>query len=142
MTQSFKESQLYNFNLPKELLLNFKSRSLEIPENHPLHPNFNKPSTNTIKTIESNESHNNNRINQSTLIIPGTSTSGLFNCNLTNQNFKDLNSLRNHYKTDYYKFNVKLKSQNKPFPISEEEFDLLIDGKFLITTTIESKLTL
>lgn len=49
---------------------------------------------------------------------------------MTNATFPDLGALREHYRTDWYKFNVKLRMQGKPTGVSEEEFTQMVDGEY------------
>lgn len=115
---------LYMFQLPSSLLDDFKPRQLHIPESHPLHPS--KRATAAAATTEAADT---------VQVAPGTlsqaqsnSAPGQFTCQLTGASFADLSSLREHYRTDWYKYNVKLKLQGKPTPVSEEQFNALVEG--------------
>lgn len=108
---------LYTFQLPGPLLSDFQPRQLNIPESHPLHPSNRATATTSAPPIDSNAP-------QQPLAIEG----GLFTCQLTGASFSDLTSLRDHYRTDWYKYNVKLKLQGKPTPVSEDQFNALVEG--------------
>lgn len=111
-----RHAPLYAFSLPSDLINDFQPRQLHIPETHPLHPS-NKV---TLPPPEP---------------APSTSTlaiGGAFTCALTGASFPDLPSLREHYKTDWYKYNVKLRLQGKPTGITEEQFDALVEGEIAL----------
>lgn len=108
---------LYLFSLPPALLENFKPRQLNIPEDHPLHAAKKEAESLAIELPASSSN---------TLAIGGA-----FTCTLTGASFPDLVSLREHYKTDWYKYNVKLRLQGKPTGVTEEEFDALVEGEEL-----------
>lgn len=108
---------LYAFQLPPPLIADFEPRQLHIPTSHPLHPS-----------------------NQQAAIAAGSPTptepastqlaiAGAFNCALTGASFPDLAALKDHYKTDWYKYNVKLRMQGKPTGVTEEQFTALVEGE-------------
>lgn len=105
---------LYAFALPPQLLDNFKARELHIPDLHPL--NLSKK-----------------KVEQAAESVPSTSATlaigGAFTCGLTGASFPDLAALREHYKSDWYKYNVKLRSQGKPAGVTEDQFDALVEGE-------------
>lgn len=114
-----RQGPLYAFAVPPLLIADFTPRQLHIPESHPLHPS-NKlalASTSAATPLPPPPP------TPATLAIGGA-----FTCALTGASFPDLPSLRQHYKTDWYKYNVKLKLQGKPTPVSEEQFAALIEG--------------
>jgi hypothetical protein len=108
---------IYTYSIPEELISNFQFRQFQLPESHPL------AKSKVTPIVEETVS--------SLGLGSGSGLGGAFNCSLTGASFNDLNSLKEHYKTDWFKFNVKLKSQNKPTPISEEEFNTLVEGSSL-----------
>lgn len=113
---------LYAFQLPTPLLADFQPRQLTIPESHPLHPsNRQSPATATQPVGTPSPT-------PQQLAITG----GQYTCQLTGASFADLGSLRDHYRTDWYKYNVKLKLQGKPTPVSEEQFNQLVEGELRV----------
>lgn len=122
-----KGQPLYAFAIPPNLLSDFQPRELHIPESHPLHPSQLKQSTPPVPDIPAHLAIEDGR-------APGTpgSRDGFY-CALTNATFPDLVSLREHYKTDWYKFNVKLRLQGKPTGVSEDDFTKMVDGKYHIS---------
>lgn len=111
-TRPGQAAPLYAFSVPPALLSNFKPRQITIPEHHPLHP-----SKKELPPIEPAPASSN------TLAIGGA-----FTCALTGASFPDLASLREHYKTDWYKYNVKLRLQGKPTGVTEDQFNALVEG--------------
>ncbi|KAI5477959.1 hypothetical protein MNV49_005751 [Pseudohyphozyma bogoriensis] len=106
---------LYSFALPVELLSNLQPRQLHIPESHPLY------AASSSKAL----------VKPSTPPPPApvvAGAGGAFTCALTGASFPDLAGLRDHYRTDWYKYNVKLRMQGKPTGVGEEEFNRLVDG--------------
>jgi len=121
-----KTQPLYAFAIPPTLLSDFQPRELHIPESHPLHPSQQqlKSSTPPVPDLPAHLAIEDGR-------APGTpGARDGFYCALTDATFPDLASLREHYKTDWYKFNVKLRLQGKPTGVSEEQFTKMVDGKF------------
>ncbi|KAL8278610.1 hypothetical protein RQP46_008902 [Phenoliferia psychrophenolica] len=109
---------LYSFQLPAALLGNLSLRKVIIPTSHSLYrapePS---PSDQLALTTQS-----------STTPRDSLSPAGAFTCTLTGAAFNDLAGLREHYKTDWYKYNVKLRLQGKPTGVSEDEFNALVEG--------------
>ncbi|GAA6009333.1 hypothetical protein JCM11491_004276 [Sporobolomyces phaffii] len=112
---AYKLPSLYAFSLPRDLIDQLEPRKLVIPPDHPLHP--------------SNQQ-------QQPLAAPPTPADspstrgegGAYRCALTGASFPDLQGLKEHYRTDWYKYNVKLKLQGKPTPVSEYDFNSLVDN--------------
>lgn len=115
---------LYAFSLPPTVLANLRPRQLHIPESHPLYSNSN----NALVLAEQQKQDSLSFQAPAALAIGGA-----FTCTLTGASFPDLASLRDHYKTDWYKYNVKLRLQGKPTGVTEDEFNALVDGEWLDT---------
>lgn len=107
---------LYAFQLPAPLIADFEPRQLHIPESHPLHPSKQQ------STITSSPA-------PAEPVSSQLAIGGAFTCALTGAAFPDLASLREHYKTDWYKYNVKLRMQGKPTGVTEEQFAALVEGE-------------
>ncbi|GAA5946460.1 hypothetical protein JCM3765_000253 [Sporobolomyces pararoseus] len=111
---AYKLPSLYAFSLPRDLISQLEPRKLVIPPDHPLHPS--------------------NQQQQAPAVVPSAVDSvqkeegGAYKCALTGASFPDLQGLKEHYKTDWYKYNVKLKLQGKPTPVSEQEFNSMVDN--------------
>lgn len=69
-----------------------------------------------------------------------SSQNGLFLCRITAQSFDSLIELKEHYKSDYYKFNLKLNQQSKP-SITPTAFDQLIHGSYQLLIMSDKTLT-
>jgi len=124
MANKSKSAPLYAFAVPPALLSDFQPRELHIPESHPLHPSQLelKSATPAVPQLPAHLVIEDGR-------APGTAGArDGFYCALTNATFADLAGLREHYKTDWYKFNVKLRIQGKPTGVSEEQFTQMVDG--------------
>ncbi|GAA5909732.1 Vms1p [Sporobolomyces salmoneus] len=112
---AYKLPSLYAFSLPGDLISQLEPRKLVIPLDHPLHPSNQQPELPpAIPTanVEPNE----------------TKEGGAYKCALTGASFADLQGLKEHYRTDWYKYNVKLKLQGKATPVSEQEFNSMVDN--------------
>ncbi|GAA6062108.1 hypothetical protein JCM10212_000862 [Sporobolomyces blumeae] len=112
---SYKLPSLYAFSLPPDLVEHLSPRQLVIPPDHPLHPSNQLPPP-----------------PPSTLPPPSQgdatpSATGAYTCALTGASFDSLQALRDHYKSDWYKYNVKLRLEGKPTRVSEQEFNDLVD---------------
>ncbi|KAK4049563.1 hypothetical protein OIV83_004060 [Microbotryomycetes sp. JL201] len=119
---------LYLFQLPGELLDDLRVRELHIPESHPLHESNRVPTRQEQQPAHPTHEHL-------------AATSGQYTCAVTGASFSDLYSLRQHYKTDWYKYNVKLKLQGKPTPVSEQQFESLVEGKALMSLLAHGSLS-
>ncbi|CEQ41629.1 SPOSA6832_03364 [Sporobolomyces salmonicolor] len=122
---AYKLPPLYAFSLPPDLLAAFQPRQLAIPEHHPLHPS-NRPSPSEPAPSSPDAAV------QSTVRTPN----GAYTCALTGASFPDLPALREHYKTDWYKYNVKLRLQGKPTGVSEEQFNALVESAFASLSSV------
>ncbi|GAA5868966.1 hypothetical protein JCM1840_000434 [Sporobolomyces johnsonii] len=109
---AYKLPPLYAFSLAPDLLAAFQPRQLAIPEHHPLHPSNRPPPPSPDAALQSS--------------VP--TPTGAYTCALTGASFPDLPALREHYKTDWYKYNVKLRLQGKPTGVSEEQFNALVES--------------
>lgn len=117
MAYTLPRSALYAFQLPQELLAALQPRQLVIPTSHPLHPANRQPST--AEEAQQEEAP-----------LPDTRpTGGAYTCALTGASFSTLDGLKQHYRTDWYRYNVKLKLQGKKTPVSEQDFNRLIESK-------------
>ncbi|SCV70362.1 BQ2448_1756 [Microbotryum intermedium] len=114
---SASHQPLYAFALPSELVQDLRVRKLVISESHPLHP-----SQALVKSTSTPTPAAPSRPDQLSI------TAGAFTCALTGASFNDLQGLKDHYKTDWYKYNVKLKLQGKPTPVSEHDFAQLVEA--------------
>eukprot|EP00890_Picochlorum_soloecismus_P003324 jgi/Picsp_1/3993/NSC_01505-R1_ankyrin repeat and zinc finger domain-containing protein 1-like len=47
------------------------------------------------------------------------------------RSFVNVEEQRSHFKSDWHRFNVKLKCLNKPYPVQLEKFDALVEGDSL-----------
>ncbi|KAM0750616.1 hypothetical protein T439DRAFT_380502 [Meredithblackwellia eburnea MCA 4105] len=103
---------LYSFQIPNEKLDQLKLRKLEIPEDHPLFQAAPSPS----------------QPSPAPEAPAPTAGGGQYYCSLTQIGFQDLDSLKQHYKSDWYKYNVKLKLQGKQTPVSEADFNNLVEN--------------
>ncbi|BGP34414.1 hypothetical protein JCM10296v2_006234 [Rhodotorula toruloides] len=106
-------SHLYLFQLPPGLVNTLTPRQLVIPPDHPLHP--------SNRTAEpAPPTHD---------LPPGLDDGnrGAYTCALTGASFDTLEGLKQHYRTDWYRYNVKLKLQGKPTPVSEQAFHQLVE---------------
>lgn len=108
---------LYAFQLPPPLIADFEPRQLHIPASHPLHPSNQQAVLAAAAPTPIEPA--------STQLTIG----GAFSCALTGASFPDLASLKEHYKTDWYKYNVKLRMQGKPTGVTEEQFTALVEGE-------------
>jgi len=112
---AYKLPSLYAFSLPPDLLPSLQPRKLVIPTSHPLHPsNQSLPST----SVPSQDAQK--------------KSDGAYVCTLTGASFSDLIGLKHHYKSDWYKYNVKLKLQGKKTPVGEDEFNNLVESTFAL----------
>ncbi|GAA5970787.1 hypothetical protein JCM8115_002943 [Rhodotorula mucilaginosa] len=118
MAYTLPRSALYAFQLPQELLAALQPRQLVIPTSHPLHPANRQPSTAEQAQDEEEAPLPDTR-------PPG---GGAYTCALTGASFSTLDGLKQHYRTDWYRYNVKLKLQGKKTPVSEQEFNRLIEN--------------
>jgi hypothetical protein len=119
MAYTLPRSALYAFQLPQELLAALQPRQLVIPTSHPLHPANRQPSTAEQAQDEEEAPLPDTR-------PPG---GGAYTCALTGASFSTLDGLKQHYRTDWYRYNVKLKLQGKKTPVSEQEFNRLIESE-------------
>ncbi|GAA5860137.1 hypothetical protein JCM8547_009197 [Rhodosporidiobolus lusitaniae] len=102
-----KHQGLYAFSLPPALLPSLQPRQLVIPQDHPLARPPPPPSPPPPS---------------STLPVEDKREGGAFTCALTGASFATLQELRDHYKTDWYRYNVKLRLKGEKTPVGEEEF--------------------
>ncbi|BGP26763.1 C2H2 finger and ankyrin domain protein [Rhodotorula toruloides] len=113
-------SQLYLFQLPTDLVNHLTPRQLVIPTDHPLHPSNRQsnpiPIPNPDLDLDLDLDLDGKR--------PRT---GAYTCALTGASFDSLHELKQHYRTDWYRYNVKLKLQGKPTPVSEQAFNQLVE---------------
>lgn len=110
-SMAYKLPSLYAFSLPSDLLPHLQPRKLVIPPTHPLHPSNALPIPPTpLENTQKKQSD------------------GAYVCALTGASFSDVIGLKEHYKTDWYKYNVKLKLQGKTTPVGEEEFNHLVES--------------
>lgn len=117
MAYTLPRSALYAFQLPQELLAALQPRQLVIPTSHPLHPANRQPEQETPEEEAP---------------LPETarpSGRGAYTCALTGASFSTLDGLKQHYRTDWYRYNVKLKLQGKKVPVSEQDFNRLIESE-------------
>ncbi|KAK4047519.1 hypothetical protein OIO90_006161 [Microbotryomycetes sp. JL221] len=117
---------LYLFQLPQELLNDLQVRELHIPESHPLYEHHARALEQQQQQQQTQPATSPNAIAEPQ--SDAAATGGRFTCAVTQASFPDLVSLRQHYKTDWYKYNVKLKLEGKPTPVSEQDFEALVDG--------------
>lgn len=103
---------IYVFSIPTELINHFQPRQLRLPEYQSLVLKSTSPPP--VTQLDA---------------VVGQGLGGAFTCTLTGASFPDLASLKEHYKTDWYKYNVKLRSQGKPTGVTEEQFDVLVEGE-------------
>ena len=115
---------LYSFQLPAPLLANLSLRKVVIPTSHSLYRAPAVPSADELALSQS--------VQQRDTLSPA----GAITCTLTGAAFDDLAGLREHYKTDWYKYNVKLRLQGKPTGVSEDDFNALVDGLSLSSTMV------
>ena len=121
---AYKLPSLYAFSLPRDLISQLEPRKLVIPPDHPL--------------------HHSNQQQQAPAVLPSAVDSvqkeegGAYKCALTGASFSDLQGLKEHYRTDWYKYNVKLKLQGKPTPVSEQEFNSMVDSEFSFSLSFSS----
>ncbi|GAA5831544.1 hypothetical protein JCM3766R1_001799 [Sporobolomyces carnicolor] len=110
---AYKLPSLYAFSLPRDLISQLEPRKLVIPLDHPLHPsNQEQQPSSTPVNVEPTPAQE----------------GGAYKCALTGASFADLQGLKEHYRTDWYKYNVKLKLQGKRTPVSEQEFNSMVDN--------------
>ncbi|KAJ8292574.1 Protein VMS1 [Rhodotorula toruloides] len=107
-------SHLYLFQLPTDLINHLTPRQLVIPPDHPLHPS-NRTAEPTPATQDL------------PLGLDDGRRGGAYTCALTGASFDTLEGLKQHYRTDWYRYNVKLKLQGKPTPVSEQAFNQLVE---------------
>ena len=105
-TMGSRPEPLYLFTLPPALLADITPRQLSLPSTKSIEPAPSLPQ-----------------------LPPTTTKSGLFNCTITGATFTDLDSLKAHYKSDWYKYNVKLRLKGITVAVSEEDFDKLVEGQ-------------
>ncbi|KAK4702604.1 ankyrin repeat and zinc finger domain-containing protein 1, partial [Phenoliferia sp. Uapishka_3] len=115
---------LYSFQLPSGLLSNLSLRKVIIPQSHSLY----RQSQSTSKELDIVQQQQ-PQPSSTSLTVPGSTPAngGAFTCTLTGATFNDLQQLREHYKTDWYKYNVKLRLQGKPTGVTEDEFNQLVE---------------
>ncbi|GAA6007336.1 hypothetical protein JCM10207_001593 [Rhodosporidiobolus poonsookiae] len=114
MSSTAKLQGLYAFSLPPSLLAHLSPRQLVIPDTHPLHPSQRTPAPSALPPPEEPAPQ------------PATAGAGAYKCALTGASFDSLPELRDHYKTDWYRYNVKLKLKGLPTPVSEDDFNRLV----------------
>ncbi|GAA5991077.1 hypothetical protein JCM11641_002319 [Rhodosporidiobolus odoratus] len=107
-------SGLYALQLPSSLLPTLTPRKLVIPQSHPLHPNQ-RPSTRPDPTQEpqsdADQAHQQ------------AESGAAYRCALTGASFDSIQALRQHYRTDWYRYNVKLRLKGQKTPVGEDEFN-------------------
>ncbi|TNY22850.1 hypothetical protein DMC30DRAFT_101545 [Rhodotorula diobovata] len=119
MAYKLPHQALYAFQLPRDLVTALHPRQLVIPESHPLHPSNRTldpapPPTTTDADAD--------------LAHATPQSRGSYTCALTGASFSTLEGLKHHYHTDWYRYNVKLRLQGKKTPVSEQEFNNLVDN--------------
>lgn len=92
----------YVFTLPKPLVDDFKLRQLSLPVPEP--------------------------VVQPAPVESSAGLGGLFTCSITAASFGTVEELKEHYKSDWYKYNLKLRSKGSKAIVSEDEFDRLVEG--------------
>ncbi|BGP42435.1 hypothetical protein JCM10449v2_006440 [Rhodotorula kratochvilovae] len=113
MAYKLPSSALYAFQLPPDLVAALQPRQLVIPEHHPLHP------AHRIQDTAQEEQET-----APTQRQPG----GAYTCALTGASFPTLDGLKQHYRTDWYRYNAKLRLEGKKTPVSEDNFNRLVEN--------------
>lgn len=113
-------SSLYLFQLPADVLAQLQPRQLVIPPDHPLHPAHRTRAAPTGASVGDDDDANSQP----------TTTAGAYTCALTGASFDSLEGLKQHYRTDWYRYNVRLRLQGKPTPVSEQAFNQLVEGAY------------
>ncbi|GAA6008943.1 Vms1p [Rhodotorula paludigena] len=111
MAHKLAPSALYCFQLPPALLDALRPRQLVLPDDHPL---------NARRQPENDPAHE-------PAPTPAPAR-GSYTCALTGASFPTLDGLKQHYHSDWYRYNAKLKLEGKPTPVSEDHFNRLIDN--------------
>lgn len=120
MAYKLPHQALYAFQLPRDLVTALQPRQLVIPESHPLHPsNRTLDPAPPPTTTDADLAH------------ATPQSRGSYTCALTGASFSTLEGLKHHYHTDWYRYNVKLRLQGKKTPVSEQEFNNLVDSASL-----------
>ncbi|KPV74045.1 uncharacterized protein RHOBADRAFT_49987 [Rhodotorula graminis WP1] len=115
MAYKLPQQALYAFQLPPDLLAALQPRQLVIPDSHPLHP------SNRLQDL----------VDQDPATPPPTATrtpGNNYTCALTGASFPTLDGLKHHYRTDWYRYNVKLRLEGKKTPVAEDDFNRLVDN--------------
>ncbi|GAA5988967.1 hypothetical protein JCM10908_006250 [Rhodotorula pacifica] len=118
MAYTLPRSALYAFQLPPELINALQPRQLVIPPSHPLHP------SNRQQDAQENEQEKEAPLPETSAPLLG----GAYTCALTGASFSTLEGLKQHYRTDWYRYNVKLKLQGKKTPVSEQQFNQMVEN--------------
>ncbi|GAA5826024.1 hypothetical protein JCM11251_000095 [Rhodosporidiobolus azoricus] len=112
-----KHQGLYALQLPPTLLPHLRPRQLVIPEHHPLYRPSEPAPSSTLSQDPSTPRCVGNAAPED------EKEGGQFKCALTGARFDSLQGLREHYKSDWYRYNVKLKLRGEKTPVSEGEFE-------------------
>ncbi|GAA6036489.1 hypothetical protein JCM8097_003531 [Rhodosporidiobolus ruineniae] len=111
-----KHQGLYAFQLPVDTLSLLRPRTLVIPDTHALHP------SNRTQTLSEQPPHP-AETDADAAHQAGAKGDGAYKCALTGASFDSLAELRDHYRTDWYRYNVKLKLKGLKTPVGEDEFN-------------------
>ncbi|GAA5836531.1 hypothetical protein JCM9279_000417 [Rhodotorula babjevae] len=115
MAYKLPQQALYAFQLPADLLLALQPRQLVIPDSHPLHP---------LNRLQDTPTEPDPAPPLATTRTPGNN----YTCALTGASFPTLDGLKHHYRTDWYRYNVKLRLEGKKTPVSEDDFNRLVEN--------------
>ncbi|GAA5878414.1 hypothetical protein JCM3774_002830 [Rhodotorula dairenensis] len=120
MAYTLPRSALYAFQLPRDLLAALQPRQLVIPTSHPLHPS----------NRQADDAGDADGQLPATAAEAGAAegAGGAYTCALTGASFSTLQGLKQHYRTDWYRYNVKLKLQGKKTPVSEHDFNRMVEN--------------
>ncbi|GAA5892369.1 hypothetical protein JCM8208_005804 [Rhodotorula glutinis] len=118
MAYKLPQQALYAFQLPQDLLAALQPRQLVIPDSHPLHP------SNRLQRTTDDTDNTDPAPPLATTRTPGNN----YTCALTGASFPTLDGLKLHYRSDWYRYNVKLRLEGKKSPVSEDEFNRLVDN--------------
>ncbi|GAA5911276.1 hypothetical protein JCM6882_004083 [Rhodosporidiobolus microsporus] len=131
-TPHAKHQGLYALQLPPSLLASLRPRQLVIPEHHPLYrpstlpssaPDASSPLAAPSSAAAEALKRDDAPIGAEASGEGAAAEGGAFKCALTGARFDSLQALRDHYKSDWYRYNVKLKLRGERTPVSEGEFE-------------------
>ena len=130
MAYKLPQQALYAFQLPPDLLHALQPRQLVIPDSHPLHPANRTDHLDSAPTTDTLDPPP----------APSTArTSGNnYTCALTGASFPTLDGLKHHYRTDWYRYNVKLRLEGKKTPVSEDDFNRLVESASPLSLPLSS----